>query len=180
LSIRTRDAYVADDGWDMTLFEAVLMVATLLCSLVAGFLFAFASVVMPGIRNLDDSGFIRAFQVIDGVIQKNQPAFIFMWIGSVVSLVAAAALGLWILAGVDRLLLIAAVLVYILGVQVPTVAINIPLNNRLQALEAGAMNETARKRARGDFEARWNRWNVFRTWCASVASALLLLLLLRT
>jgi uncharacterized membrane protein len=37
--------------------------------LVAGFLFAFAAVIMPGIRSLGDRAFIRAFQVIDRVIQ---------------------------------------------------------------------------------------------------------------
>ena len=54
-------------------FQIVLILATLLCSLVAGFLFAFATVVMPGIKTLNDREFIRAFQVIDGVIQNNQP-----------------------------------------------------------------------------------------------------------
>ena len=31
-------------------FQIVLILATFLCSLVAGFLFAFATVVMPGIK----------------------------------------------------------------------------------------------------------------------------------
>jgi uncharacterized membrane protein len=53
---------------DVTLLQAVLMCATFLCSLVAGFLFAFAAVVMPGIRSLNDGNFIRAFQVIDHVL----------------------------------------------------------------------------------------------------------------
>jgi uncharacterized membrane protein len=70
-----------------------LILATVLCSLVAGFLFAFATVVMPGIKSLDDGSFIRAFQVIDGVTQKGQPAFGFVWVGSVLSLVAAAVMG---------------------------------------------------------------------------------------
>ena len=74
----------------MTLFKALLLLATFLCSLVAGFLFAFAVVIMPGIRSLDDGGFIRAFQVIDRVIQNNQPLFMVVWVGSVVSLIAAA------------------------------------------------------------------------------------------
>ena len=46
-------------------FQIVLILATLLCSLVAGFLFAFATVVMPGIKTLNDREFIRAFQVIE-------------------------------------------------------------------------------------------------------------------
>ena len=53
----------------MTLYQLLLMLAAFLCSLVAGFLFAFAAVIMPGIRSLDDAGFIRAFQVIDRVIR---------------------------------------------------------------------------------------------------------------
>jgi uncharacterized membrane protein len=92
----------------MTLFQAALLLAAFLCSLVAGFLFAFAAVVMPGIRSLDDGGFIRAFQVIDGVIQANQPLLIFVWVGSVLALVAAAVLGIGALRGAERLLIIVA------------------------------------------------------------------------
>ena len=61
----------------MGIFQIALIVATLLCSLVAGFVFAFAVVVMPGIKGLPDREFIRAFQVMDGVIQNNQPMFVF-------------------------------------------------------------------------------------------------------
>jgi uncharacterized membrane protein len=55
-----------------TLPQVSLLLATLLCSLVTGFLFAFAVVVMLGIAALDDAGFLRAFQVIDRVIQNCQ------------------------------------------------------------------------------------------------------------
>jgi uncharacterized membrane protein len=163
----------------VTFFHAVLVLATFLCSLVAGFLFAFAAVVMPGIRSLDDGGFIRAFQVIDRVIQNNQPLFVLVWVGSALALITAAVLGIWALGGADRLLIIVIALVYILGVQLPTVAINVPLNNALQNLDISTMNETERKRARERFESRWNRWNAIRTACASLVSILLVLLLLR-
>jgi uncharacterized membrane protein len=163
----------------VTFFHAVLVLATFLCSLVAGFLFAFAAVVMPGIRSLDDGGFIRAFQVIDRVIQNNQPLFVLVWVGSALALIAAAVLGMWALGGADRLLIIVIALVYLLGVQLPTVAINVPLNNALQKLDIGTMNETERKRARETFESRWNRWNSIRTACASLVSILLVLLLLK-
>lgn len=163
----------------VALFQVLLMLATFLCSLVAGFLFAFAVVIMPGIRHLDDASFIRAFQVIDRVIQNNQPIFMLMWVGSVLSLIAAAVSGLWTPSGTDRLLLIAATLVYLLCVQVPTATINIPLNKQLQKLEPSTMSETMRRRARDDFEPRWNRWNVIRTACASLTSILLVILLSR-
>ena len=159
------------------IFHIALILATFLCSLVAGFLFAFAIVVMPGIRSLNDRGFIRAFQVMDGVIQNNHPLFMLVWLGSVVALVISAVLGIGQLGGTGRLLLIVAALAYILGVQLPTITINIPLNNKLQTLNVDAMNETTQKTARKEFEPRWNRWNSIRTAIASLASALLIILL---
>jgi uncharacterized membrane protein len=163
----------------MTLFDVVLMLAAFLCSLVAGFLFAFAAVVMPGLGRLGAIGYIRAFQVIDRVIQNNQPAFLLVWVGSVLALIAAAVAGVWTLAEPDRLLLVAAALAYLFGVQLPTMTINVPLNNALQELDPDTMDEEASARAREAFEARWNRWNAIRTAFASVVSVLLLLLLHR-
>jgi uncharacterized membrane protein len=162
-----------------TLFHAALLLATLLCSLVAGLLFAFAVVVMPGLAALDHAGFLRAFQVIDRVIQNGQPLFMLVWVGSVLGVIAAATLGLWSLAGVDRALLVAAALVYVVGVQVPTATVNIPLNNRIQRLDVATMTEAARRDARAAFAPKWNRWNAFRTCVAVVVTALLLLVLLR-
>ena len=163
----------------MGIFQIALILATFLCSLVAGFLFAFALVVMPGIRSLNDREFIRAFQVIDGVIQNNQPVFVLVWVGSVVALVTSVVLGIGQLDGVGRLLIIFAALAYLLGVQLPTFTINVPLNNKLQTLEVDDLDEPTQKEARKDFEPRWNLWNSIRTAFASVASALLIILLFR-
>jgi uncharacterized membrane protein len=162
----------------MGIFQIALMLATLLCSLVAGFCFAWALVVMPGIRRLNDREFIRAFQVMDRVIQNYQPIFMLVWVGSVVALVTSV-LGIGQLDEAGRLLIIFAALAYLLGVQLPTVTINVPLNNKLQTLDVDAMNETTQKAARKDFEPRWNLWNSIRTAFASLASALLIILLFR-
>lgn len=163
----------------MEIFQAALILSTFLCSLVAGFLFAFSVVVMPGIRSLNDREFIRAFQVMDRVIQNNQPIFMLVWVGSVVILIISAMLGIGQLDGIERLLLIFAVLAYLLGVQLPTVTINIPLNNKLQTLDVDAMNETAQKTARKDFELLWNRWNSTRAALSSLVSGLLIILLFK-
>ena len=161
------------------MFQIAVILAALLCSLVAGFLFAFAVVVMPGIGSLDDRAFIRAFQVMDRVIQNNQPLFMVVWIGSVVSLIASVVLGIRHLDGVGRLLITFSALGYLFCVQLPTVTINVPLNNKLQMLDAGAMTETEQKAARQAFEPSWNRWNSFRTVFACLASALLNILVFR-
>ena len=163
----------------MGIFQLTLIAAIFLCSLVAGFLFAFAVVVMPGIGKLGDGEFLRAFQVMDGVIQNNQPVFMLVWIGSVVALLVSAALGFGQLDGTGRILMIAAVLVYLLGVQVPTATLNIPLNNTVKALEIDAMDEPAQATARTAFESRWNTSNSIRTVLASLVSVLLIVLLLR-
>ncbi len=134
---------------------------------------------MPGIRSLGDREFLRAFQVMDRVIQNNQPIFMLVWVGSVLVLIATVALGIGQLDGAGLLLIISAALAYLLGVQLPTVIINIPLNNKLQTLDVDAISETARKLARDDFEPRWNRWNSIRAVLSSLASALLIILLFR-
>ena len=160
-------------------FQIILILATLLCSLVAGFLFAFATVVMPGIKTLNDREFIRAFQVIDGVIQNNQPLMVAVWMGSILAAVTAALMGFGQLDGTQRLLLILALIVYILGVQLSTFTINVPLNNRLQALNVDVMDEAALQAARMNFEPSWNRWNLVRTPFAGLASVLFMILLFK-
>lgn len=157
------------------LFEALLLTATLLCALVAGLLLAFAVVAMPGLRVLDDREFIRAFRAMDRVIQDNDPVFMVVWAGSVVTLVAAALLGLTAAGGAQRPLLLAAAVLYLGGVQAPTAAINVPLNNRLQALAVDGLSAENSAAARAAFERRWNTANRVRTALAIVVVLLLLL-----
>ena len=163
----------------MDIFQTVLILSAFLCSLVAGFLFAYAIVVMPGIKNLNDKDFIRAFQVTDRIIQNNQPIFILVWVGSAIALIVSAFYGLGPLQGVDFFLLAFATLAYVLGVQVPTIAINLPLNNKLQTLNVDALSDTDIKVARNEFELRWNTSNFIRTAVACCVSALLIVLLHR-
>tara|TARA_R110002110_G_scaffold66978_1_gene182972 strand:- start:59888 stop:60382 length:495 start_codon:yes stop_codon:yes gene_type:complete len=160
-------------------FHIMLILAAFLCSLVAGFLFAYAIVVMPGIKNLSDNAFIHAFQVTDRIIQDNQPVFMLVWLGSAVAVVVAALLGFEKQQGADAFLLLFASVAYVFGVQLPTIAINLPLNNRLQSLTVEQMSEAEMKQERMAFESRWNRSNSFRTVIACCVSAALLILLLR-
>lgn len=161
----------------MDYFLTAVVAATFLCALVTGLLLAFAIVVMPGLKTLDDGGFLRAFQVIDGVIQNNQPVFVLVWVGSVVLLIVAVVIGFGAVSGLERALLFAAATLYLLGVQLPTAAVNVPLNNRLQSLTVESLDDAGRRSAREAFEPRWNRWNVVRTLIAGVAVLLLLILI---
>ncbi len=162
----------------MDIFKIILLFPTLLCSLVAGFLFAFAIIVMPGLKAVPDREFIRAFQVMDGVIQRKQPLFMAVWVGSVVTLIISGVLGSWQLDYISKIILWLAGFIYIIGVQLPTITINIPLNNRLQTIDTSSQDTVLLKQARQDFESRWNFWNAPRTVLASLVSVVLIVLLL--
>jgi len=163
----------------MDIYEVTLMLSTLLCSLVAGFLFAFTNVVMPGIKSLNAHNFLQAFKVMDRVIQNNQPLFVVVWLGSVVVLVISAWFGFSRLAGLDRLFILTACAAYLLGVQLPTMTINVPLNNQLQKWDLNSMAEPAILEARTNFESQWIQWNTIRTVFAILTSGLLILLVSR-
>lgn len=160
------------------LFDIALVVAALTCALVSGLLLGFAVVAMPGLGTLGDRDLLRAFQAMDRVIQDRQPLFMLVWVGSVVALVAALGLGLGELAGGRLLLLVVATSVYLLGVQVPTVVVNVPLNNEIQRLDVDGADTGEVAAARKRFEKRWNRWNMIRTLLGCGTTLVLLVLLL--
>ena len=163
----------------MELIEIAVLLSVLLCSLVAGLVLTFAIVVMPGIRTMGYLDFLRSFKAMDRVIQDSQPIFMLVWLGSALVLLASTVLGIWRLEGLDRVLLVVACAIYILGVHVPTVAINVPLNNHLQSQDLDAMTESALLETTEMFESRWLRWNSIRTVIATLTTVLLLVLLAR-
>ena len=171
---------IDDEGFSLTLLDVALVVATVSCALVAGLVFGFAVVVMPGIAKLSDRDFLRAFKRMDRIIQNRQPLFMLVWVGSIVSVVLMLVLGTLQLRGVARHLLWFASGLYLMAVQGPTLRFNIPLNNAVQALDLEQLTDPELAEARAQFEAPWNRWNRFRTVAAIVSVvALLLLPLLR-
>lgn len=163
----------------MDLFEITIITTTFLCSLVAGFLFAFAVVVFPGIKSLNDREFLRSFQEMDLVIQNNQPIFMITWVGSVLAIVVSGVLGFWKLADFDLILLLTAVILYLFFVQLPTILVNVPLNISLQAKNVDNMDESELRQVRNNFERRWTRSNTVRTFSACVVSLMLIILIFR-
>ncbi|MEZ5346512.1 MAG: anthrone oxygenase family protein [Pyrinomonadaceae bacterium] len=163
----------------MELIDISLIVATLLTALVAGFLFAFSVVVMPGIAALRDRDYLKAFKAIDRVIQNGNPVFVLIWIGSALAMIASASVSIWQLEGIDRILVFSAAIIYMLGVQLTTLTINVPLNNRLQAEDLENLPESDLSDLRKRFEIPWVRWNGIRTIFAAAASTILIIVCLR-
>ena len=159
--------------------HVALMLTIMLCSLVAGLLFGFAIIVMPGIAKLTDKEYLLAFKHMDGIIQNNQPLFILVWAGSILSIIITLILGIMNLSGIQIYLLVFASILYLFGVQLPTFRFNIPLNNSIQHLDIESLEESEATSSRVDFEIPWNRWNKIRTVNAILAVSMLLLLLIR-
>ena len=155
-----------------------LVFAVLTCSLVTGFIFTYAVVVMPGFSKLDDKEFLRAFQVTDGVIQNNQPLFILTWVGSIISVLSVIVISLLSLGLSEAWKLIVVGLIYLLGVQGVTISIHLPLNNRIQAIDINNMNNQSLNEERTKFEMRWNYFNKIRTFIAFFTSLSFLLILI--
>lgn len=157
--------------------HVTLLLSIIFCSLVAGLLFGFAIVVMPGIAKLSDKEYLLTFKHMDGIIQNNQPLFVLVWAGSILSVILTLVLGIMNLKGEQLYLLAGAASLYLVGVQLPTFRVNIPLNNELQNLDIEELEETQAKSSRTKFETPWNRWNRIRTINAIVAVSMFLLVL---
>ena len=164
----------------MDLLDITLIFSILFNSLVSGFIFTYAIVVMPGLSNLNNKDFLRAFQVTDAVIQNKQPLFMFIWIGSIVSILTTILVSL-VSIGLSKAWPIVLIgIVYLLVIQGITITIHILLNNHIQNIKIEKLNEKSIADERINFEKRWNFFNYIRTAVAiSTSFSLLILLSLR-
>ena len=159
----------------MTYLDISLIFAILFCSLVGGFIFTYSIIVMPGLSNLNNKDFLKAFQVTDAVIQNNQPFFMFTWIGSIVSILTTIVASLITVGLSEAWIIILVGAAYLVGVQGITVAIHIPLNNHIQKLNIEELNDKTLADERLKFETKWNFFNKIRTGIAISVSILMLI-----
>ena len=159
----------------MEILNISLFFSTLLCSLVTGFILTYAIVVMPGLSKLDDKEFIKAFQVTDGIIQNNQPIFILIWVGSIISVVSTIIISIFTLGILEGWKIIFVSLVYLIGVQAITIIIHLPLNRRIQNIDINSTNLQSLNAERKNFETKWNYFNNIRTVIAFLVTLFFLL-----
>ena len=164
----------------MDFLDISLIFSILSCSLVTGFIFTYAIVVLPGFSKLDDKEYIRAFQVTDEVIQNNQPLFMLTWIGSIISVLGA------ILASIlspdlgETWFIVLIGVVYLVGVQGITITIHLPINNHIKDLNLDELDNQTLIKERLKLETKWNYFNNIRTGAGLfVIMSLLLVLTVR-
>ena len=161
----------------MEILDISLFFSILLSALVTGFILTYAIVIMPGLSNLDDKEFIKAFQVTDGIIQNNQPIFILIWIGSIVSVLSTIITSILSLGILDAWLIIFVSVVYLLLVQGITILIHLPLNKSIQNIDINSSNSETLSKMRKSFETKWNYFNNVRTVVAFFVVLIFLLIL---
>ena len=161
----------------MDLLDVALIFSILSCSLVGGFIFTYAIVVMPGLSSLSDKDFLRAFQVTGAIIQDNQPLFIFTWVGSMVAMFMMIVVSSVRVELAEAWPIVLISVAYLVGVQDITAAFHIPLNNHIQNLIIEDLNDETLADERLKFEEKWNFFNYIRTGIALSVSFLLLIIL---
>ncbi|HVU54232.1 MAG TPA: anthrone oxygenase family protein [Puia sp.] len=146
----------------------MLFITITLVGLSAGVFFAWSCSVLPGLKLLAPREYILAFQSMNRAIQN--PVFLLCFLGAGVAL----ALATWMYRGdsVRCGLLLAASVLYIVGVLGVTMAGNVPLNEALDKFDVGAATSEQMARQRELFEGAWMRLHNWRSVAAVVSFAL--------
>lgn len=157
---------------ELSISNLTLFTTTLLVGLTAGLCFTWGNAVTPGIGQLDDLGYLQAFQKMNRSIEN--PLFFVVFMGS--TLVGIAAI--FTSQGLPTLhfrLVLAAVLIYFLGVILVTILGNVPLNQILDKTDLASANLEELKALRETFENPWNRFHSIRVVAGIVSFGLLIM-----
>jgi uncharacterized membrane protein len=144
----------------MTPINIVLILAATATALMAGLFFAWTCSVMPGIGRLPDAGFLSSMQAMNRAIQN--PIFFLAFFGPLLLLPFSAYLHREPLSPRFWLLVAAAVL-YGVGVFGITMVGNVALNDRLDAFPIAPASAADLVAMRAAFEKPWNTLNTIRT-----------------
>lgn len=155
---------------DITLQNIVFIVLIVLTGLSAGLCFTWTNTVTMGLAQLDDFGYLSAFQQMNRTIIN--PTFFAVFFGPVV----LNFVNLYFFKEASNhiiwLLIIGSIL-YVFGVTLVTIFGNVPLNEMLEETELTSVSVDALKDLRTDFETKWNAFHLIR----SISSCLSFLLL---
>lgn len=136
-------------------------------ALVGGVFFGFSSFIMAGLGRLAPEQGASAMNSIN--ITVITPGFMTALFGTGLVCLIAAAMALGSLGALDGKLILAAALLYVVGCDGVTMALNIPLNNALAATPVGTPEGTALWTR---YLKDWTFWNSVRTAASFAASIL--------
>ena len=153
----------------MTTVSITLLVwfGALGCGIMAGIYFAFSTFIMSSLAKIETNSGIAAMQSINRVILRS-PFMPLFWGTSIASL-AVIFLAINLLDGTASFLAITAGATYTVGMLLCTVFLNVPLNNKLDAVEP---ESDQGKEVWEHYLKNWSRWNHIRTVSCALSSGL--------
>ncbi|MBN8854502.1 MAG: hypothetical protein BGO55_21460 [Sphingobacteriales bacterium 50-39] len=143
----------------------MLFISITLVGLSTGVFFAWSCSVLPGLKLLSAREYVLAFQSMNRAIQN--PVFLLCFLGAGIVLPVTT----WMHRGdsVQCGLLLAASVLYIVGVLGVTMAGNVPLNEALDKFDTGAATVEQMARQRELFEGPWMALHNWRSVAAVVS-----------
>lgn len=150
-----------------TFFTATLWLAAIGCGLMAGVYFTFSAFVMQALAAIPTPSAIKAMNSINKVIVSS--AFLPLFFGTTIAAFLLIGQSLF----TDSLAQVTSPalggVIYLIGMFICTIAFNIPLNNRLAALDPDALEA---EQVWQNYTSVWTRWNHVRTISSTIACIL--------
>ena len=145
---------------------ALTFVAALGCALAAGVFYAFSTFVMAGLDRSSPGTAVAAMQGINRAAPG--PALMSVLFGTAALSLAVAVVALLGNFGAGGTFAVAGAAAYLLGVVGVTMACNVPLNERLDRVDADGPTAAAEW---SHYHRRWRAWNHVRTLGGLAATA---------
>jgi uncharacterized membrane protein len=163
----------------MISIQNLLNFLTLLFSgLIAGLLYGYSCSVNPGLQSLANGEYIKAMQSVNLAIQN--PYFLLAFTGLLLLFPVSTYLMLRQQhTSAAFYLLLAATIIYFIGVFIITLFCNVPLNEQLAKFPASSASATEISAMRQTFEKPWNSYHTIRTIAAVISFGLTILAIIK-
>jgi uncharacterized membrane protein len=149
------------------IITALLWFSAIGCGLLAGLYFAFSTFIMTALGRIGQAPGVSAMNAINETIVRSP--FLPVFLGTTLASLALAVLALFRWSEPGSAAMLVGGIIYVVGMFVCTMVLNVPLNNALAAVDpAGA--EAAPVWAR--YLKEWTFWNHVRTVASTAACPL--------
>lgn len=145
--------------------------ATLGAAAVGGLFYAFSTFTMRGLDRTDPHDALTAMRGINAQAQADAP-FLLMFVGSTLLALAVAVLAAVQLGRPGSAYLLAGAVLSVLALVI-TIVVNVPLNNRLDALDPAGLSAADAAKAWAAYYGPWTAWNHVRTAAPLMGAVLL-------
>jgi uncharacterized membrane protein len=149
----------------------ILIITATTTALIAGLFYAWSCSVTLGLARLSDYEYIVAMQSMNRAILN--PVFFMTFIGTVLLLPLSTYLHYGY--PIRFWLLLAATIIYIVGVFGVTMVGNVPLNEALDAFNLQSASTEQMATLRAKFESPWNNLNTIRTIASTITIILVII-----